>query len=203
MFQKYLAYLQEQGLRQSQMPYDQWLEATYPGDHALHNLAVVSDVVSGNLDRERAAGPLASVTSHADEDLAAGLTALARNRLGRITNTMEFVDRVEDRLMRRINVEEASVDQLLAAGRLLRGSLKDDLTLVAEVLRAREKKPIDDPNRFSVNYTENIIAVGDAAARMTLENRDGRDRARNLLESMITTVSKPRDPSTSSDPSVS
>ena len=201
MFQRYLAWLAENNETQDTMPYKMWLDATFPGDNSLHNLSVVGEVVSGNLDRARGALQVSEVTTNADEDLAAGLTALARNRLGRIAQTMEFVDRVEDRLMRRVNVEEASIDQLLAAGRLLRGSLKDDVTLVAEVVRARQEKPIEDSSRFNVSFTETVVNIGNDAARMTLGSRDGRDRARNLLESMINTVRK-NGPSDSTEPVV-
>jgi ribosomal 50S subunit-associated protein YjgA (DUF615 family) len=125
----------------------------------------------------------------ADTDLAAGLTALARTRLSRIANTMAFVDAVESRLMRRINIEEASIDQLLAAGRLLRTSLKDDVNLVSEVLQAREEKPVE-PRNFTMNVSQTVLAIGDQAAKMTLGSRDSRDRTRTVLDGFLKVVQK-------------
>lgn len=188
MFQRYLAWLAEHNETQDSMPYREWMSITYPGDVALQNLSVVSETVSGNLSKPRGALAVSEVNTNADEDLAAGLTALARNRLSRIANTMEFVDRVENRLMQRINVEEASIDQLLAAGRLLRGALKDDVSLVAEVVQARREKPIEDSSRFNLSFSETVVNIGSDAARKTLGSRDGRDRARNLLDNMISVV---------------
>lgn len=189
IYSRYRTWLVEQSMTEDQMPFKEWLAGTYPGDVALQNQLVVAEMVAGNLSRGRAASTLADVSGDADADLAAGLTALARTRMSRIANTMEFVDRVEDRLMRRINVEEASIDQLLAAGRLLRTSMKDDLTLVAEVVKARQEKPME-PRSFTVNFTENIQNIGDQAVKMTLSSRDSRDRTRSVLEGMIKAVQK-------------
>lgn len=190
IYGKYKTWLLEQGMTEEQMPFRAWLEATYPGDASLHRQMVVAEVVGGNLSKDTQRRTLDEVTGSADEDLAAGLTALARTRLTRMSNTMEFVDRVEEKLMRKINIEEASVDQLLSAGRLLRNSLKDDVSLVADVVRAREKKRDETPASLTVNYTEKIMNVGDKAVAMTLKNRDSRDRARSVLDSMIKAVEK-------------
>jgi hypothetical protein len=189
IYNRYRAWLLEHGETEEHVPYDAWLAGTFPGDAALRNQLVVAEVVGGNLTKEQASRSLARVGESADEDLAAGLTALARTRLSRIANTMEFVDRVENRLMQRINIEEASIDQLLAAGRLLRTSLKDDTTLVSDVLRARKEKP-QEPSSFRLNFTQNVVNLGDQAAQMTLQSRDSRDRTRSVLDSMIRTVQK-------------
>lgn len=192
-YSRYRAYLVEQGMTEDQMPFKQYLEATYPGDVALQNQLVVAEMVGGNVPRAVARPVLSDVTADADSDLAAGLTAIARTRLSRIADTMNFVDLVEARLMRRINIEEASIDQLLAAGRLLRTSLKDDISLVAEVVRARDEKPIE-PRSFNVNITEQVVNIGDAASKMALASRDSRDRSRTLLESMLKVVKKHGEP---------
>lgn len=199
-YQQYLAWLQEHDENQDRVPFKEWLAATFPNDAALQNQLVVAEMVGGNLSKARAAQTLSDVTADADTDLQAGLTAIARTRLSRIANTMAFVDRVEDRLMRRINVEEASIDQLLAAGRLLRTSLKDDLTLVEGVVKSRQESKPEAPKSFSVSFTENVVNLGDQATRMTLQSRDSRDRARAVLEGMIRTVQKNGNPAEPAEP---
>ena len=196
MFQRYLSWLAENGETQESFSFQQWCTATFPGDTSIQNLAVVGEVVSGNVSKQRGAIAVSEVTSNADEDLQAGLTALARNRMSRVSTTMEFVDRVEQRLMQRVNVEEASIDQLLGVGRLLRNSLKDDLTLVAEVVKARRDVPVEASRNFNLSFTENVINVGDDATKKTMSSRDSRDRSRNILESMISIVNKKDDSST-------
>jgi len=193
IFSQYETWLMEQNETQATRSFREYLEATYPGEVAFHNQMIIAEMVAGNVSRASAAQALASVTAEADTDLGAGLTALARSRVSRIANTMRFIDQVEGRLMRRINIEEASIDQLLAAGRLLRTSAADDTKLVAEVLRAREEKPTV-PASFTVNFNENIQNIGNDAARLTMQSRDSRDRARTVLDSFIKTVQKSVDP---------
>ena len=199
-YQQYLNWLHENDEREERVPFKEWLAATFPDDVALQNQLVVAEAVGGNVSKVRAAQVLSDVTVDADTDLQAGLTALARTRLSRIANTMEFVDRVESRLMRRINVEEASIDQLLAAGRLLRSSLKDAVTLVAEVLKSRQENKPEVPKSFTVSFTEQVVNLGDDATRLALGNRDSRDRARMVLDSMIKAVRKNGDQPTDTIP---
>jgi len=195
IFSKYQNWLVEQGENQNTLSFKDYLEATYPGEVAFHNQMIIAEMVGGNLPRVAASQALASVTAEADTDLGAGLTAIARSRLSRIADTMRFIDQVEGRLMRRINVEEASIDQLLAAGRLLRASVSDDTRLVAEVLKAREEKPMA-PASFTVNFNESIQNIGNDAARLVMQSRDSRDRTRTVLDSFTKTLKNSVDPPT-------
>jgi ribosomal 50S subunit-associated protein YjgA (DUF615 family) len=202
MYQDYLNWLIEHGESQSNMSFRGWLESTYPGNISLHNQIIVAEYAAGNLSKAQVGSAVTDATNGVDADLQAALAALARNRLSKIANTMAFIDKVEDRLMRRVNIEEASIDQLLGVGRLLRGSLKDDVTIVGEVVKSRSGVPVEQPNTFNFNYTEQTLNVGDAAARLTLNSRDSRDRSRIILDSMVETVKRvanePSGPSKSS-----
>ena len=187
-YQQYLSWLQDHNETRDRVPFKDWLSATYPNQDSDNNALVVGEVVGGNLPKSQATSLLEQVGANADLDLRLGLTALARSRMSRIANIMNFVDRVEDQLVTRVQVEAASIDQLLGVGRLLRNSLKDDLNLVGEVVNIQRGRGEPTKN-FNLSVTEQIVNVGDSA-RKTLESRDSRDRSRTVLEGMLKVIQK-------------
>lgn len=187
MIAKYRRWLLEHDTSPDQVSYDEWLAGEYVNDIATQRLHKTAATVSGDTPRDEAI--LKTVTDDADTDLKAALAALARSRMSRIANVVSYTDAVEQLLMERVNIGEASIDQLLATARYLRGASKDDITLLLNVVEtANQQKGLDGAqfNQFNVTLTQQVQGT-------TLETRDGRDRTRSVLEGFIQALGKKPD----------
>lgn len=184
-YPKYLNWLMETDTRATEVSYEEWLAGSYPNDIALQRQFMVTSVVSGEQDRQGRPGAVMNETvMHSEDDLRAGIAAIARTRMARVASLMSYADKVEARLMSRINIEDASLDQLLSTARYLRGCAKDDMSIILGALNANQKSGLEGA-QFNVNITDNIL-VGDS----TVKGRDTRDKVRTVLDGFLKVVSK-------------
>jgi hypothetical protein len=169
------------------MSYEEWLKASNGNDEGAVRQNLVAAVVSGDIPNQgRNAEVIQQTVHNSTDDLQAGMAALARSRMTRIADTMTFVDHVERQLMSRVNLGEASLDQLLGCARFLRTSVRDDVNLVQNTISLANSKSAGlNGSQFNFNIGDQILNLGDEAAKSALNNRDSRDRSRTVLDSLI------------------
>ena len=184
-FIRYRNWLMENDTRESDVSYEEWLAGTYPNDTPLQRQHVVSAVVSGEMSRQGRPGTvMTDVVVNSEDDLRAALAAMARSRISRVADSMGFMDQVEKKLMTKINVEEASTDQLLSVARHLRSSIKDDMSYVLGAINSNQKSGLEGA-QFNVNIGDNIL-IGDSPVK----GRDVRDRVRSVVDGFLKVVAK-------------
>src|SRR5882762_1385593 len=107
-YAEYGRWLVENDSRESEIGFEEWLAGTFPNDVALQREHVIAAVICGEIRKtDISAGFLRDAVLDLGNDLRAGVAAMARTRMGRITSLMAHVDRIEAMLMERIDAETA------------------------------------------------------------------------------------------------
>lgn len=187
-YARYKEWLVKYDTSVTEISYEEWLAHEHRDNAGLQRLHSASAVVAGDLPKSSRSGQILQETVEgSDDDLRATLAALARSKMSRIANLVGFVDTVEEKLMRRIQVDDpnVSMDQLLSAARYLRRSAQDDIHTVVEVLETSKSKSGLEGAQFN-QFNFNV----DAGSHKALENRDSRDRTRSVLDGLIQAVNK-------------
>lgn len=189
---RYRNWLIETDTRESQVSFEEWLAGTFPDDVAQQKQHIVAAVVSGEIPKAGFAGNvLNEAVLNAGDDLKAALAAMARTRIGRINRTILMADRVESLLMERIDLQTASMDQLLMFAQYLRRSAGDDMKLVMHATDSPSKSGLEGA-QFNVNIGDQIL-VGDSPMR----GRDTRDRVRAVVDQFLRVIER-HEPTTGS-----
>lgn len=184
-YTRYRAWLAETGNTSQDVTFEQWLQGTYPDDTALQREQVVTSIVSGDLPKAgRNAEIMTEVSAGSDDDLRAGLAAMARTRMRRVSELTAYSDLVEQRLMQRINVNDASTDQLLAFSRYLRSSIRNDMEIILNTIRTTEKTGLEGAQFTQFNV------MGDVSLGGPTDRPESRDKIRSTIEGLLKSVRK-------------
>lgn len=166
--------------------YDEWVAGEAVNNRAKQRQIMVTDIVAG--DVAKVGEPLRAfqeVIASGDEDLRVFLVSIARSRSRRINTMLEYLDRVEDRLMRNVDVDLATMDQLLSTYRLLTAATKEMITLVNTAITSTEARKADfGGSTFNVSLDLGDKILGDSAANL-LKDRDSRDRVRTAVGAFV------------------
>lgn len=179
-YAKYREWLVDSDTPEELCPFEEWLAGTYPADVGLQRQLIVAATVAGDLPKRGvAANIINEVVLNSEDDLRAGLAAIARSRMSKLASTLALSDQVDALIHERSNPQEMQLPQLYAYKDRIDRSRDRDTKLIVSAAKISSKTGLEGA-QFNVQVVDQVL-IGDSDAK----GRDVRDRVRAVVDAFL------------------
>lgn len=145
-------------------------------------LQLLTKAFSGDpVDIESAHAAVLEVLDKYDIKVHTFLIAVARAKFERITRTLNFLDKIENRLFTEVRMENATTFELLQMEKVAQSNMIESLGFIERVLKLREQM---DPASAARVFTDALSQSADFA-EVELLTPAQRDKARTALSRLL------------------